>query len=529
MTFRIAFFPVFFALLFFACTNSEDFLYDESDSMPISVSASFSLERDSSTSTGKTDTISPGDTVAFIAEINPSRSIRMRESFWTLDGNPWAAEFSFRSCIRKPGPHDIAFVLIDNFGDTISDTLHLWVGNPPVLNDTLIIPLPGTQHIQPEKGLTFAWNAYDPDSLYSLHYQFKLMDKDGETVLDTLLDDAHLIYRMPLNPLEKYSWQVRAINEIGMPSAKNIKGYFYTQGVLNESSIFGNIQTSGFGNKDAAEKMDISISFIDSTGKTVAKDVISTHSDKMVPYQKKPLPPGDYKIVAKSIDFSDFKPDTLQVRLRPSEVYNAETLFLNDVIAPTITPISPDTQSVTDTLPFADTLRFVISDNGDRLTLQDLTVSFDGKTISEGLTFENDTLAIPMASFSNSTVFRILTIKVIDLSSNTKKAHFYIEPTIDWFECNGDTMIYKNDILELFIKDTNPYGFEPDSFFYDVFANEPASAFNAVEKSHTFKITSGAFKKSFTTVRSGIRYTNGITKWKKWSVTLIYAERVRNE
>lgn len=90
MTFRKAFFPVFFAILFFACTNSDDVLYDVSESTPISITASLSLERDSSAKTSKMATIYPYDTVAFIAEITPSRSIRTQESYWTLDGEKWS-------------------------------------------------------------------------------------------------------------------------------------------------------------------------------------------------------------------------------------------------------------------------------------------------------------------------------------------------------------------------------------------------------------------------------------------------------
>lgn len=524
MTFRIAFFPVLFALLFIACTNSDDFLYDESDSTPISIAASLSLEHDTTTKQGKTASIYPYDTVAFMAEITPSRSIRMRESYWTLDGETWAYEFSFRSCIPKPGRHTVAFILVDNFGDTLSDTLQLWVGNPPVLDENLIIPLPNTQRIPPEKGISFAWNAYDPDFIYKLHYHFTLLATDKETILDTILDDAHLVYRLPLNPLESYSWQVTAYNEIGMQSAKTINGSFYTEGVDNEAGIIGSIKTSGFGSKKTAKMMDISVSVIDSNGEAIAIDTISGASNSMISFQKKPLPPGDYRVVAKALNFSDFQPDTAVIQLRPAEVYNIPTLYLNDVFPPTIVSIPAQ-----DTLSLADTLYFIVKDNGDSLNLDDINISFDGKAITDGVTLKNDTLAVPLAGASKSTIFRILTITGVDLSSNTGKKAFYITPTEEWFECNSDTMLYKNEILELFIKDTNPYGFEPDSFFYDIYTNDQPSAFHADSSYHSFKVTFSAFPLSSNIVRSGIRYKNGITKWKQWTVLRIFVERRANE
>ena len=524
MTFRIAFFPVLFALLFFACTNSDEFLYDESNATPISIAASLSLEHDTTTKQGKTDSIYPYDTVAFIAEITPSRSIRMRESYWTLDGEVWAYEFSFRSCIPKSGHHTIAFVLIDNFGDTLSDTLQLWVGNPPVLNEKQIIPLPGTQRIPPENGISFAWNAYDPDSIYDLHYRFTLLATNRQIILDTVLDEAHLVYRLPLKPLENYSWQVTAYNEIGMQSAKTINGSFYTQGVDNEAGIIGSIQTSGFGSKKSSKMMDISISIIDSNDNTIAADTISGASDSKIPFQKKPLPPGDYRIVARALNFSDFQPDTMAIQLRPAEVYTIPALYLNDVFPPTIASIPAQ-----DTMDLADTLYFFVKDNGDSLDLDDVNISFDGKEITDGVTLKNDTLTVPLVGASKSTIFRILTITGVDLSSNTARRSFYIFPSEEWFECNEDTTLYKNEILELFIKDTNPYGFEPDSFFYDIYPNDQPSAFRADSNYHSFKVTFSAFSKSSNLVRSGIRYKNGITKWKQWRVLRIFAERSGNE
>lgn len=524
MTFRKAFFPVFFAILFFACTNSDDVLYDVSESTPISITASLSLERDSSAKTSKMATIYPYDTVAFIAEITPSRSIRTQESYWTLDGEKWSYEFSFRSCIPMPGQHTIAFILIDNFGDTLSDSLQVWVGNRPILDDSLIIPFPRTQGIQPETGLSFAWNAYDPDSLYDLHYHFKLSDAKQQILLDTILNEAYLIYRSPLSPLESYSWQVSAFNEIGMQSTKIINGSFYTQGVHDEAGIIGNILTSGFGSKKSTEQLEISLSIIDSSDETIATDIINGDSDKSIPFQKKPLPPGNYRIVAKVLNFSDFMPDTMPVQLKPAKVYITDHLFLNDLTPPSIIPLSKK-----DTLPFEDSLQFIVKDMGDNLSLNDISVSFDGKIISDGVTFKNDTLTVPLTDFYPSTIFRILSVKAVDLSSNSKKANFYIEPSQDWFECNSDTMLYKNEILELFIHDTNPHGFEPDSFFYDIYPNDQPSAFHADSSSHSFKVTFSAFSKSSNLVRSGIRYTNGITKWKQWRVLRIFAERSRNE
>ena len=151
---RFLILAAFLALTFLACTNSDDALYDESSNSSISISAKLLLEKDSISRQGKADTVRPGDTLTFIADIEPSRSIRIQRYYWTLDGDKWASEFSFRSNISEPGHHEVVFVLVDYFGDTLTDTLHVWVGNLPILDEKAFIPHPGTQQIPTESGIS---------------------------------------------------------------------------------------------------------------------------------------------------------------------------------------------------------------------------------------------------------------------------------------------------------------------------------------------------------------------------------------
>ena len=100
MIFRIlAIFAVAVTLFYAACTNSDDFLYDEDDSIFIDISAEMAFSFDSMSQRSKADTISPNDTLIFIANIYPSKSIKIRRYLWTLDGIPLSYDFSFRSTI----------------------------------------------------------------------------------------------------------------------------------------------------------------------------------------------------------------------------------------------------------------------------------------------------------------------------------------------------------------------------------------------------------------------------------------------
>lgn len=514
----------FLALTFLACTNSDDALYDESSNSSISISAKLLLEKDSISRQGKADTVRPGDTLTFIADIEPSRSIRIQRYYWTLDGDKWASEFSFRSNISEPGHHEVVFVLVDYFGDTLTDTLHVWVGNLPILDEKAFIPHPGTQQIPTESGISFAWHAYDPDSIYSMRYRFILKDASQKDILDTIIDKANLVYQKPLDPLAQYYWSVFAFNEIGMTAPTAISSSFFTKGAKGESAIAGKIQTSAYGNRISFDSICVSLAFLDSSGETISTDTLSGRTDEVLRYSKKPLAPGTYKVITSLPRLTDYIPDTMSAQLLPSEVYKAETIYLNDIAPPTIRAIPSG-----DTLDFLDTLRFFVKDGGTNLSSNDIQINFNSKRVLEGASFQKDTLAIALKDFSETVAYRLLTITATDLSGNKNKRTFYIKPALSWFECNGDTTIYSDETLEVFIHDTNPYGFEPDSFYFDIFKNDKPAAFEATEDSLSFPVIFSTFPNSVNRVRTGIRYTNGIVKWKEWTVNRMFTARSQGE
>ena len=72
----LLFFSVSALAFITACSNGDDALYEPSDSMDISIAAKMTVDLDSINLQTKSDTIRSTDTMTFIAEIFPSRSIR---------------------------------------------------------------------------------------------------------------------------------------------------------------------------------------------------------------------------------------------------------------------------------------------------------------------------------------------------------------------------------------------------------------------------------------------------------------------
>ena len=72
-------------LTFGACTNSDQYLFNSSTpNESISVKALLTTSFDSSVAKVKSDTIRPGDSLIFLTEVYPSKSIGHKRYFWLL-------------------------------------------------------------------------------------------------------------------------------------------------------------------------------------------------------------------------------------------------------------------------------------------------------------------------------------------------------------------------------------------------------------------------------------------------------------
>ncbi len=517
---------LFTSFLIVACTNSDDYLYSESDSQPISISAKMAPELDSINLQSKADTIKVGDTLTFIAEIDPSRSIRMQRYYWTKDNEIFATEFSFRKGFSDPGHHSVALVLIDIFGDTLSDTLDVWVASPPVLNDSEFIPLAGSQGITSNGGVSFAWTAYDPDSLYSLYYHFTLFSQSKDLQIDTILNEPFFTYKKSLAPLQSYYWQVSAYNELDMPSTNFISGNFFTKGNGEESGVLGEIRTSGYNNHARSIPIKANIQVKDTSGNLVHSSDITANTGSSIQFRIAPIPPGKYEIIPSIPDYPDYTVKATSMELLPGEMFELPIITLVDKVAPRIQ--CADT-TYGDTLDYSETYNFIITDGGDTIPSESVLAYLDNQAVPVKRVNGN-TFSVQLPPSAESIVYRLLTITTSDISGNTTKRTFHIKPELQWFESNSDAKLYNNDILSIFVRDVNPLGFEPELFYFDLFNGVDIIAIDASGKTeYTFMIMYNMFSDESNSVRTGIRYKNGIVQWKTWNIKRIFETRDNDE
>ena len=462
-----SFFSVIFAIaalsMLTSCSDSDQYLYDEEDSVALQIHAEMAITYEIDSLRVRADTITSKDTLIFIGEITPSRQAHYREYYWTLDGEDFSNDMNFRKPVTKAGYHEVCFVVTDYFGDTLRDTLRLWVTNPPIIEPQGFIPAKGSQGLSPKEGIHFAWHGYDPDSISKVYYQFKIQEPKGlsytydlnrklytssTSVLDTLIETPYFTYwdnpgfYHRLENLKFYTWEVRAVNEFGLESDTLIRGNFFTKGNRSEGGVQTFIRFSNESLYDSYSRNGkIHLDILDSLSNLVAEREIGLDTNQLV---VSPLKPGKYRIIASLPKLKDFNPDTVNAEVFPGEVAIADTLRLLDTIPPSNKYLASNGQlQDIDTLDFKDTLRFYFDEHGGNFyhnffwNGQELRGSnyFRENFFNEDRTADTVFLMLPKSY--KSWTYQLLSVNAYDYSGNLNSKTYVIRPSLERPELKG--------------------------------------------------------------------------------------------
>ena len=496
------------SVLLFACSDADNSLFDENDSIFIEVSCEMTKSFESSGARVKSDTVRTGDSVIFIANILPSKSIKMKQYHWTLDGEFYSNEFSFKDAIETPGIHKISFMLETYLEDTLSDTLTLCVSSIPFLDTNKFIPKDGSKNIPFTGGISFAWDGYDIDSLARIFYNFKI---DG--IIDTIIDSAHLTYWGTLPPLKRFHWEVSAINEFGIKATDTLKADFYTGGADGENAVDGFIRTGFTDSRQNAYIIPIALTILDTLNSIVASDTITMNSEQTTEFNIGPLESSKYKFIVNSPKYGELWTDTISLQLRNGDVFTIDTIILSDTTKPTIEFIGK--QSGKDSLAFEDSLKFLIHDKGSPIRENSVKAYLESKAITS-TKLSGDTFSIILPQ-RTSFVSRPLDIIATDAGKNTQKMSYTLLPSEYFIETNEDTTITIGDYINLFIVDKNPYGYVPQFFLFDAFDGKNILEFEANGSTDYYYLMNlEPFQDKTQRIRLGILYENGFTYWKSF-------------
>ncbi|MCQ2105779.1 MAG: hypothetical protein MJZ26_08315 [Fibrobacter sp.] len=413
--------------VFLGCVNSDDYLFDENDARDISIDAFMTESFDTAYTRNKTATICPGDSLIFLTEIYPSKSIRRTRYYWTLDGKPFANEYSFKNTVTEPGSHKIAFVFVDYFGDTLSDTLHLYVATPPSLVTENIIPANNSQEFSPNDIISFAWTADDPDSLWDVFYHFKLQEassagQDSSKILvDTVITKTNFSYLGELKPLTKYQWVVSASNELNQSSRDTVYGTLFTAGYAGEGGVQGNLAASS---NEVGLKYHLILQ--DSLEQTVVDKIQESSGFGQAFFSIAPLVPGDYLLKVSLDSYPDFGEVSTHAKVINNKLTLLDTIRLIDNVKTAIRHVSNN-----DSLDIADTLKFIVKDGGGKVLSSRISVRLESIVIPE-IFLDNDTLVVPLnsigAALNQSWSTRTLIVTTLDMSGNKTTRTFFLRP-----------------------------------------------------------------------------------------------------
>ena len=518
MKFIKSFIVASLACLLQACFNSEDYIFDEAETTDIIVEATLAKSMGDFSNITKADTFHISDTIYFLTTVSPSKSIKVQDFHWLMDGKYCSSEYNFKKQINEPGHHEFTFVLKDYYGDMHYDTLNVWIADKPILNDAEFTPAEGTQAIDPYESIYFTWSAKTEKIKLAHRYHFTLSEQNYANTeskfnsIDTILNEPHFIYHNKLNPFKKYNWTVQAFNEYNFASSEKIESFFFTKGLDGEGSLQATIKTS------VQSSIPVHLSLTDKTNENKVFNYEFSISQSKNKISVGAVPKGSYKLELSS-NYSDFGTTKKDVTIHEGLVTTLDNIKLVDSIAPSITSVLN-----LDTLDFSDTLHFVIKDEGGPINSQNIAVHLESDIITDRF-YKDSILTVILKETDKSWTYRILTISVIDGSNNNKTKSFYITPSSLWFTTNDDTIIESDESIVLFINDINPFGFKVATLqLFNVTKNEDIITVPNIDNNSLHaELGADLFDKEQIT-RSTVIYTNGITQNKYWKLTVRKAE-----
>ncbi len=410
-----------FILILVSCNAGENALFDGSEyEGTISIDAHITHSLDTSSLRVKTDTLIPGDSVIFLVSVYPSKAIRLQNYFWKINEKKRGAEFSFRSAFEKAGKQTAVFHLVDYYGDTLTDTLIIWVSNPPQLNDSVFIPAKASQHISSEKNVSFVWDASDPDSNDLLKHHFRLYNNDTSFV-DTILYEPFFNYPFQLPPLQQFFWSIETFDPFGLKAPQKIESSFFTKSLSpEEGAVIIPISSKNF---SLISKLDYIIT--PKEGQVLPLYLLEKEKpslDKGLLHLSF-LKEGTYEIDLFHSQYPDFKISPVSFSIKKEDVLILDSILLTDSISPFLFNLN----STNDTIDNQDSLYFYVSDGGIPLTKNNIQVYFDSE-LFQSWTYSDSIVWISIPKEKQNDFWHLLSFKITDFSTNVKKHTFYLSP-----------------------------------------------------------------------------------------------------
>jgi hypothetical protein len=473
---------LFVWFIFLCGCSTSDVSFDTDDAEVVTVKAYMMKVGDSSGTRLKQDTLYPTDSLVFLANIEPSRSIRINEFYWQIDSAATHSEFSYRTNISSPGKHHAKFILLDRFSDTLQDSVTFWIAPSPVLDVQNWIPKNGTSAIPPTKELSFVWNVQTENPLAVTQYPF-LLKCGSDTLVDTILKVSQYTYTQGFPALQRCFWTAYASDNFGRISAEKIQSEFFTGKENDEDSsgsVFALIDLPSSTLKDSLQFI-----LFNSNGESFDEKVFHFDQDESI-LSIRNLPAANYKLWVVHKLYPDYTSDTISFSLQSGTITRLGTIALTDTVSPQILC----TDCAQDSLAWKDTLRFFIDEKGLPPFASSLHVTFDGSAMSQWNLYE-DTLYIYSGNLAKSFIWHPLTISLSDRAGNYTSQSFFVEPGRSCVETLEEATIDADASITIPIRNLCA-NLVPKRFFWDIDHDGNWDGEKAADGDFAFKTFSGS-------------------------------------
>ncbi len=347
-----------------------------------------------------------------IITLEATDTLPYREAFWTLNGSITTG-FRISKIFNEAKTDTAIFHLIEFLGDTIRDTLILYINKPLIINllfpeaDQLDLPLYSHEPI------TFRWELAGVDSWESATVQLRIQKGDSLYVQSVSANNgtgSMEVYLPQCHPdsICTYWWNLLAWVESPMGTGST------DQDTSSIRLLQSRKQHEVFANMILFVRLGSNKPTSSTVVYSIHQDLLDTiywTMDTLTGKASSPsLIPGQWLIVAEDSLMKEFRADTLEVDLQAGTLRDlGEIMILKDVIPPQITALAPYLLQRN----LTDTLRFLTSDFGSGL----LTGSIESSWTLESKVY-NDTIEFSWNQLTQTDLDSAIHISVKDKTGN---------------------------------------------------------------------------------------------------------------
>lgn len=347
-----------------------------------------------------------------IITIEGTDSLPYREAFWTLNGTTTSG-FRISKVFNEAKTDTAIFHLIEFLGDTIRDTLILYINKPLKINPLFPEPDQLDFPLYLYEPITFRWDLTGVDSWESATVQLRIQKGDTLYVQSVSANNgagSMEVYLPQCHPdsICSYWWSLLSWVEspMGTGSTDQDTSSLRLLQSRMQYEVFAKMVLFVRLGSNKPTSNTILYSIHKELQDTVSWTIDTTTGKAISP----PLIPGHWLIVAVDTSFKEYRADTLDVELQSGTMRDlGEIMILKDVIPPQVTAMEPyflNRNSM-------DTLRFLATDFGSGL----LTGSFETSWTLDSKIF-NDTILFTWNELSQADLDSTIHILVKDKTGN---------------------------------------------------------------------------------------------------------------